>query len=323
MKYLITASKDASTYSLYPKKNTGLDPILTVGKTYTRNNDADNSRSYLYFKIDSLPGYVTSSNVELSLQITEVEQIPLNYTIIAYPVTESWEMGIGKYEDSPIYSSSINWETQPGINSSVSSSQIFEYEDSNIKMNINNLYNYWTQSFNYGLRLSHEIDVENSSLDYGTLKFYSKETNTYRQPLLIISWDDQVYTTGSLKSVADTNEIIIKSKGLKKEYPSGKIARFNFVTRDKFPVKTFSSTFAYENMQYLPQTSYYSIVDIITKIPIIEYSDYTKISCDGIGSYVLLDTTNFPKNRPLKFEFMINRNGKFELYEDDLSFEIK
>ena len=51
MIHFVTASKDATVYSLYKTKNTGLDEILTVSKHYSRFEEEDNARAYLYFDI--------------------------------------------------------------------------------------------------------------------------------------------------------------------------------------------------------------------------------------------------------------------------------
>lgn len=323
MIYLLTSSKDTTSYNLKPNTNTGLDQILAISKAITRNEENDIARSFLHFNISNLPSYVTASSTELSLQITEVEQIPLSYTIYANPISESWDMGVGQWEDELPYTGSLTWNYQPKIITTISSSQYFDFEDSDIKMDIKSIYNYWTGSNNFGLRLSHADSVESSSLNYGYLKFYSKETNTFRQPLLKIGFNDQEYNTGSLTPVTSGKEIVVQSKQLKTYYPSGKLTKFKFTTRDRYPLKTFSYVFPYEITQYLPQDSYYSIKDVITGLKIIDFGEYTKISCDSNGSYIKLDTTNFPKNRPLKFEFLINRDGFFEKYEDNLTFEVK
>lgn len=323
MVYLITASKDATAYSLYPTINTGLDQILVISKGITKNSEIDIARSFIHFNINNLPSHITASSVELHLQISQIEEMPLSYTIYANAISESWDMGVGQWEDNTPYTGSLSWDYQPNVITTVSSSQNFEFQDGDIKMDIKTIYNYWTGSNNYGLRLAHSESIESSSLNYGYLKFYSKETNTFRQPLLKIAFDDQEYNTGSLASITSGKDIVIKSKSLKSQYPLGKLVKFKFGTRDKFPLKTFTNPFPYETIQYLPQNSFYSVKDVITGLKIIDFSNYTKISCDISGSYIKMDTTNFPQNRPLKFEFLVNRDGVFERYEDDLTFEIK
>ena len=217
----------------------------------------------------------------------------------------------------------LTWSDQPGVDYTISASKAFVYQSlDDLEIDIKTLYNYWTGSGNYGLRLSHTASVESSSLNYGYLKYYSKETNTYQQPLLKLGWDDQVYTTGSLSVVTD-QEIVIKTKELKNSYLGGKLNKIRLAVREKYPIKSFSKGFAYASSSALPQSSYYSIVDVITKNTIIGFSDYTKISCDTAGSYIKFDTTNYPTNRPLRFNFMVDRDGIYEYYEDDLTFMIK
>lgn len=322
MIYLVTASKDASVYSLYPSKNTGLDEILTISKAYTAVEESDIARSFIQFDIGSLPTYVTASSTILTLELTKPSELPINFSLYAYPVTESWDMGIGTWPET-INTDGIVWNNQPGVDYAVSASTIFSYKSlSDLEMDIQSLYNYWTGSGNYGLRLSHTGSVETSSLNYGYLKYYSKETNTFKQPLLKLGWDDQVYDTGSL-SVTSGKEIVIKTKELKNSYLGGKLNKIRLAVREKYPIKNFSKGFAYASSSALPQSSYYSIVDVITKNTIIGFSDYTKISCDTAGSYIKFDTTNYPTNRPLRFEFRVDRDGIVEYYEDDLTFMIK
>lgn len=322
MIYLVTASKDASVYELTPSKNTGLDEILTISKAYTSLDESDIARTFIHFDIDSLPSYVTASSTTLSLHLTQPSELPLNFSIYAYPVTASWDMGIGTWPED-INTDGINWSDQPGVNYTISASKDFVYRSlDDLEIDIKSLYNYWTGSANYGLRLSHTGSVETSSLNYGYLKYYSKETNTYQQPYLKIGWDDQSYATGSLSVVSDI-EIVVKTKELKSEYLGGKLSKIRLVVREKYPIKSFSRGFAYASSSALPQTSYYSITDVITKNTIIGFSEYTKISCDTTGSYIKFDTTNYPTNRPLRFIFMVNRDGIYEYYEDDLTFMIK
>lgn len=322
MIYLVTASKDASVYELTPSKNTGLDEILTISKAYTSVDESDIARSYIQFDVSSLPSYVTASSTILSLHLTQPSELPLNFSIYAYPVTASWDMGVGTWPET-INTDGINWSSQPGVNYNVSASTPFVYRSlDELEMDIKTIYNYWTGSGNYGLRLSHTASVETSSLNYGYLKYYSKETNTYQQPYLKIGWDDQSYVTGSLRLISES-EIVVKTKELKNEYLGGRLNKIRLAVREKYPIKTFSKGFAYASSSALPSTSYYSITDVITKNIIIGFSDYTKISCDNSGSYIKFDTTNYPTNRPLRFEFMVNRDGVYEYYKDDLTFMIK
>jgi hypothetical protein len=323
MIYLVTASKDAAVYELYPNRNTGVDEILTISKAYTSVDASDIARSFIQFDVSSLPSHVTASSTVLHINNVHALNLPISFSLYVHPVTSSWNMGLGVWAGDTTTDGWITWNNQPGVDYTISSSIYFDYDSlDETEVDIKSIYNYWTASDNYGLRISHTSSVETSSLDYGYIKFYSKETNTYQQPFLKIQWDDQVYSTGSLSAVS-SNELVIKSKELKSYYLVGKVNKVKLVARDKYPVKTFAKTFTYLDVNALPPNTYYSIVDVITKNRILPFSEYTKVSCDTSGNYVKFDSTNFPTHRPLRLEFMLERDGVNEYYQDDLTFMIK
>lgn len=321
MIYFVTASKDASVYGLTPTKNTGLDEILTISKHYSRLEERDNARTFIQFDIDNIPSYVTASNVQLHLSLAQPEELAGSYTLYGYPVTESWEMGRGTWPET-INTDGINWEIQSGVDFTTEVSQSFTYFGGDVNMDIKPIYDYWTGSVNYGIRLSHTSSIELSGLEYGVLKFYSKETNTFLQPLMKLQWDDSVFTTGSLLPLTDS-QIIVRSKELRDSYNEGNKIKIKVIGRGLYPTKTFTNTFAYNDVKYLPQTSYYSVREEVTKKVLIDFSEYTKISCDSNGNYINLDTSNFPKNRVYRLLFKIVRDGISEFIDDDLTFIIK
>jgi hypothetical protein len=321
MIYFVTASKDASVYSLTPTKNTGLDEILTISKHYNRFEERDNARTFIHFDIDNIPSYVTASNVELHLSLAQPEELAGSYTLYGYPVTESWEMGRGTWPET-INTDGINWEIQTGVDFTTEVSQSFTYFGGDVNMNIKPIYDYWTGSTNYGIRLSHTSSIEESGLEYGVLKFYSKETNTFLQPLMKLQWDDSIFTTGSLLPLSDS-QIIIRSKELRDSYNEGNKIKIKVIGRGLYPTKTFTNTFTYNDIKYLPQTSYYAVREEITKRVIVDFSEYTKISCNSDGNFIVMDTSNFPTNRVYRLLFKVVRDGISEFIDDDLTFIIK
>ena len=115
MYYFVTASKDASIYLQQPTQNTGLDEILEVSKVYY-GNLKDIARSLIKFETTPLSssivsGEVTMSQAELILRECEANEIPNDYEIYAFPVSESWDMGIGTRFDD-ITTDGCSWETR-------------------------------------------------------------------------------------------------------------------------------------------------------------------------------------------------------------------
>lgn len=325
MIHFVTASKDATVYTLYKTKNTGLDEILTVSKHYSRFAEKDDARVFMHFDLSNIPSYVTASTATLSLKLTEAEEMPISFSLYGYPVTESWNMGIGTFVYTPSTNDGISWNTQPYIlTSSAVVSQSFTYQSLDVNMDVKDLYDYWTGSNNYGMVLKHSDSVESSSYDYGIMNFYSRETNTINQPLLKLGWDDVSgsFSTGSLTPLT-ASSIIVKSKELKPAYYEGGKVKIKVIGREQYPLKTFSNSFSYLDVNYLPTSSYFAIRDEITKKKIIDFSTYSKINCNSEGNYIVFDTTNFPKNRVYKLLFLIERDGFEDYFEDDLTFEIR
>jgi hypothetical protein len=137
-----------------------------------------------------------------------------------------------------------------------------------------------------------------------------------------LQWDDSIFTTGSLLPLSDS-QIIIRSKELRDSYNEGNKIKIKVIGRGLYPTKTFTNTFTYNDIKYLPQTSYYAVREEITKRVIVDFSEYTKISCNSDGNFIVMDTSNFPTNRVYRLLFKVVRDGISEFIDDDLTFIIK
>ena len=88
-----TSSYDASVYLQQPEQNAGRDEMLEVGKLYY-GSTKDIARTFVKFNTTNLE---TGSNFKafLNLKAANSEEIPLEYTIYANAVSQSWTMGTG------------------------------------------------------------------------------------------------------------------------------------------------------------------------------------------------------------------------------------
>lgn len=362
--HFITASKDASIYLQQPFQNTGLDEILEVSKVYY-GNIKDVSRTLIKFNFDKLAELLNENKIQLDevqliLKETETNEIPLRYTIYAYPISGSWEMGIGSRFDN-ITTAGVVWRYREGDGkvdwfggstdfasgsdgtedgrggvwyTLVSGSQSFEYETADINMNVKGMVETWISGTlpNNGfiLKYSNEnegfVDLSNSgdfdTNDYGELKFFSKETNTIYQPKVRIGWDDQIYQTGSLQSLESSNPVI-RIKNLKNEYKVNATNLFRIVGRDEYPLKTFTNKFLYENStNYLPIESYYQIRDFASNDVIIPFGEYSKISCDSSGNFIKLDFNNWQVDRVYKIDFKIIIDSVDYYFDNNYTFKL-
>ena len=117
MYYFLTASKDASVYLQQPDQNTGLDEVLEVSKVYY-GNIKDVSRALLKFDLTGVSGSIVSGDVKLDeatliLRETDSEELPLEFTLEAYPISQSWEMGNGTRFDE-ISTAGVTWNYREG-----------------------------------------------------------------------------------------------------------------------------------------------------------------------------------------------------------------
>lgn len=336
---LFKASKDASVYAQIPMQNSGLGEILEVGKLYNSLYEKDISRSLIQFDMNevskSLAG-VSNWKAFLSLKASNSMELPLNYTIYANAVSESWEMGTGtKYDNMTTDGVSWNyrdgeilWQTYGGTwynESEASQSFVYQYDD--IHMDITGIVNMWINGDieNNGLIIRNSLEHESDNIDYGVLKFYSKETNTIYEPKLELAWDDSSYNTGSLSIVTGDidSDYKLVLNNLKTKYQKDTLVKIRIKGRDAFPLKSFNNkSFAYEQVKALPETIYYQLEDYITGDIIFPFSDYTKVSCDSISNYFDIDLSNIAENRAYRLKFKIVNNNSTTIIDNKFTFEI-
>jgi len=351
MYYFLTASKDATIYLQQPSQNTGLDEILEVSKTYY-GNLKDIAHSLIKFETLNLSasissGEVTMSSAELILRECESSEIPVDYTIYAYAVSQSWDMGIGTRFDE-ISTDGVSWNSKTtgvdwlpndytaGSTGSFNgkggtwytgsfATQSFSYDTSDILMDVIEPMTSWISGSlpNEGWILKYDSVLENATEDYGQLKFFSKETNTIYQPKVRIGWDDSVFSTGSLTELT-SDDIHVTFKRLKTRYKRGSKPEIRVFGREKYPLKTYTNLYSYNDVKFLPTTTYYQIKDVITDEVIIPFSDYTKVSCDSNGNFFKLNLSNWEYNRDYYIEIKVERDGVIEYFEDkDLTFTLE
>jgi len=350
--YFLTASKDATVYLQQPNQNTGFDEILEISKVYY-GNVKDVSHALLKFEV----GYISKSISEQSIKLdtanlilkeTKSEEIPLEYTIYANPIFGNWEMGTGTRFDN-ITTAGVTWNYREGdsklewiengfeANTTASindgsggtwytnygSSQSFNYQTADINMNVKSILTAWMSGSiqNNGIILKYSTENESDTQDYGILKFFSKETNTIYQPKIQIAWDDQIFATASLSALT-ANDIKVGVTNLKKEYKVAGEVKLKIFGRELYPLKTFTNTFSYETVKYLPQTTYYQIKDVNSDDVIIPFSDYSKVSCDETGNYIKINFSNWEAGRTYKIEFKVDNDGDVQYFDNDTTFSL-
>ena len=121
--YKLFPEKDATIYSEYELKNTGIDEILELDLAF--NNDTpsgvsgslitETSRYLLKFPDSGITDIIDnkisgSFKTYLKLYLAHASKIPLDYTLECYPVSGAWNMGTGRFDISPELSNGVSWE---------------------------------------------------------------------------------------------------------------------------------------------------------------------------------------------------------------------
>jgi hypothetical protein len=354
MHKFFTSSYDSSIYLQQPEQNAGRDEILEVGKLYYGSNK-DIARTLIKFNVANMV-IPSGSIVYLNLKSSQAEEIPLEYTIHANAISQSWTMGTGTKFDN-ITSDGVSWKYRNGLDSwqdntiggtavytagttgsanaeggtwytASQSSQSYNYEDADIRMDVTNIVNLWLSGSipNNGFIVHHSLENEENALDYGVLKFFSKETNTIYEPKLEVVWNDSLFSTGSLTPTTGSAEEGYKVvlTNLKSKYPANETIKVRVKARDMYPLKSFGTTFEYDHIKYLPSgSSYYQLEDYKTGEVIYPFGEYTKISCDSTSNYFNMSLNSLPINRTYKLKIKIIENSIATIIDDKLIFEIE
>jgi len=359
MHKFFTSSYDASIYLQQPDQNAGRDEILEVGKLYY-GSTKDIARALIKFDTGSLKSEIQtigtgSWNVFLVLHSANSSEIPLEYSIYANAVSQSWTMGTGTKFDN-ITTDGVSWKYRNGTTKwqentiagtavfvtgttgsanaeggtwyiTGSATQSYNYQPDDVRMDVTNIIKLWISGSitNNGIVIHHSLDAENDTFDYGLLKFFSKETNTIYEPKLEIVWDDSSFVTGSLTNVTgsisdDDYKVVVKN--LKTKYESNSVVKIRVKGRDRYPLKDFGTSFEYDQTKYLPRTTYYQLEDYKTGEIIFPFGEYTKVSCDSKGNYFKMDLGTLPINRTYKLKLKIVEDGISTIIDEHHTFEI-
>jgi hypothetical protein len=232
------------------------------------------------------------------------------------------DVGSGSGYVQPSYENWYDPNAPTPTSGSYGTGQTFDYQSSDVRMDVTNMVYAWLSGsiVNNGLIVMH--GDETSSIDYGSLKFFSKETNTVYSPYLDVCWDNSLFSTGSADSI-QIRDAVVNMKNMAKEYKFGSIVRMDVSARKRYPVKTFTNKSSdYLFPYYLPSASFYQIKDAESEDTIIPYDEYTRLSFDGSGNYFMLDTSGLPQERYFKVEIRSEQSGSFLTFTIPTAFKV-
>jgi hypothetical protein len=128
--YKLFPEKDATIYSEYELKNTGIDEILELDLAF--NNDTpsgvsgslitETSRYLLKFPDSGITNIIDnkvsgSFKTYLKLYLANATKIPIDYTLECHPISGSWNMGTGRFNNLPETRDGVCWEYRSNFES--------------------------------------------------------------------------------------------------------------------------------------------------------------------------------------------------------------
>jgi hypothetical protein len=353
--YKIFPTKDASIYSNYPTKNTGIDEILDISLYTSIEEVGEVSRALLAFSnteiADIISNKIDSADYKayLKLYLANASSIPLEYKLYCYPISGSWNMGTGRAANVPETSDGVSWKFRDvsggaiftssvaeatnaynGTNvgggtwytgSNLIATQSFDYTtDKDIKLDVTNAIS--SGYYHNGFIIKHSGSLEfNASYSFET-KYFSTDTHTIYSPCLEFRWDDYTSSIGSLSTIS-SDSINISLSNNKGEFQEDTVNRFRVNVRDKFPTRTFQTSSIYLNNKVLPASSYYAVKDIKTEEFVIDFdTTFTKLSADSKGNYFDLYMNGLQPERYYQILIKSVISGSTVVHEDNNYFKV-
>jgi hypothetical protein len=354
--------KDATIYEKYVNKNTGLDAILDISKV-SEGTTRYNSRALIKFDLVTLAQYSSSGLITsasdakyyLKLYATEPEEIPVDYTLECYAISQSWNMGTGRYANTPETTDGVTWKyrttvsatglkwttasyaptttgsyaTIPGggtwFTGSVAT-QSFNYSTADVEFDVTTIVKDWLASTieNQGFIIKKTDVSEQDTNTFKSLKFFSRDSHTIWIPRLEVRFNDYQYTASFTNTSIDT-ENYINISNIKDAYNEKSRVTFRVNARPRFPQISFQTSSLFLNNYLIPSESQYSIVKADTKDVIVPFdTSFTKISADNLGNYFkyYLDGLQPEQYYKILIKVVDTAAGYEEIYDNDWIFKV-
>ena len=348
----------------YRDQNFGKDEIIELKKDFWNLSFDYPTRILIDFKGTEFTNLSQSihtgeipTNAKFNLRLYEAEgnqELSNEYKLVAFPLSQSWDEGLGKFGDRPKVTNGTSWENRNnypgsteatwsnasgtpaygGSNLTVSHSvQSFSNESPDVEVEVTSMVNMWLskESENYGMLIRFSGSQETDTNTFGHLKFFSRQTHTIYSPKLEVRWDDHKPCTGS--NTGSLNELTMSGladnylymKGLREYYKENDRVKFRVGARKRYIQKSFSTSVQTVTGSFIPESSgSYAIKDIATDEFIVPFSSYTSMSCDSKSPYFTQWLDGFYPDRAYKILLKLKYDdGQEQVFDDDFEFVIK
>lgn len=363
--YRIFPEKDSYIYTEKDNANLGRDEMLEIaGYNIFTSEYGQTSRTLIQFSTQEIQDIVNTKiqgstfSANLHLSLAYAAELPVEYSVQCYPVSRTWDEGVGKFGDIPIDKSGCSWHyATAGTTQHWDTGSFSTYETASFTVDTRGGGTWYTASVGLNLEATqshtkvsnHDIDVdvtsavtlfysesidnngfilklpntlENNTTSSIRLKYYSSDTNTIYPPYLEIKWDDFSYETGSLNTISDP-EAKISIRNAKDRYTDEGKNRFRLHVRPKYPTRTFTTSSIYTTNYLLPTASYWGIRDENTEEMVVDFdTTYTKISADSTSNYFDVFMDSFQPERYYRLLVKTEIDGTTSIIDNGQVFKV-
>jgi len=367
--YKIFPTQDTTLYSLYPEQNTGLDEIIeaSLDVNFPTAPAPQASRFLVQFDSSEITDVINNKIAGLQWQsnlrcfVADVTGLITSTIVDIHPISQSWNMGTGKFGNSPETQNGASWiwrDTQGSIrwisgslnanttgsfsyssslvtngggtwftSASLSSSVTFGYrDDKDINSNVTNTVVAWYSAsiLNNGFIVKQRSEWSSDENIQPKLKYFSIDTHTIYPPCLEFKWVDYTFNTGSsTQSIINALPFISVVNNNPGIFYTGSVNRFRVNSRLEYPTRVFQTASLYTTSNYLPTSSYYAIKDLDTNEFVIDFdTTYTQISADSTSNYFDVYMNGLEPERYYKILIKTVIAGNTLILDDNYYFKI-
>lgn len=322
--------------------NAGKDEILEIAGYPDSSDDGKGRTKRILIKFDQDEiNYLVQNKTNgliscsLYLPLAEASELPFDFKVEVYPVTEEWQNGVGKVNDIPTNTTGVTWIDKDGIgtawstpggsyDTNTSSEYRYKLGDTSLDLEVDVtdiIKGFFSGSIdNKGFVLKLEDQYEDYTDAYISLMYYGSDTNTIFRPYLEFKQVNDYYNPGPEQLQTDVAKVYISNQ--KREYINQGSTRFRISAKPSFPTRTFSTESIYKTNYALPANSYYSVVDHFSNETIVKFSEHTNINADDKGSYFDLDMEMLAPERYYKLKVKTTLDNSEIVFEQDNLFKV-
>lgn len=342
-------TKDSYISKRSPEQNQGKSGQLYI-TSGSKNEGAridphEDKRTLIDFNAQDIINDIGSGSIgdytfKLRFFLSDLRLAYNDFSVSAYPISGSWDEGIGDEFETNI---GVSWKYR-GLQSQytfdetendydfVTASGSVKWDSEGGDYNTGSIYNSTIDRDNMIMETditNYIDDVNSGSSDNGliyiadkvnyNMSMYSSDTVAEMEPYVVAYKDDYIVTGSAVQFDGDKSNIVIRPLHYKRVLQRGQ--QFNMLLEVESQYRVAGFTYSRE-LEYVEDVKY-RIFYNSSKYEFVPYSEFTKVPIKGQGLTLSFSTENFPRGS-YYIEFMYeDPNSGAKTYSDKHYFRVE